>query len=179
MDATAEFADLSIGDPWIRDNKGNWKYESPEGLSSIIVRTPTGAKIVQDAMSAGKLQIQEIPAVEIRIGQHAMMAEKKLRTVVRLKARKFLGMPVPQYTMKLPRVGFEVIKSEVAFWFLRILPMIPIVSRTLMRIGFSKIGIWAIAYRGKIRKKRAAAGKIQIVDLDYSATEEKPDSKAA
>ena len=173
LDATSEFADLAIGDPWIRDEKGNWKYDTPEGWSSIMVRTNKGGEIVQDVISAGKLEVRPIPLKEIQIGQHLMMTEKKLQSAFRIQVRKFLRIAAPSYSMRLPRVSYRIIKTEIAFWFLRTLPFSRSVSRMLMRLGFSKFGVWALARHKQRRIKRITAGKVRIVDPDFGVSEKR------
>jgi len=173
LDATAEFADLSIGDPWIRDEDGNLKYETPEGWSSIMVRTTKGSEIVQDAISAGKLEIRPIPLKEIQMGQYQMMTEKKLQSAFRIQVRRFLKIATPHYSMRLPQASHKIIKTEIAFWFLRTLPFFRSVSRILLWVGFSKFGTWAIVRRQQRRKKRFATGKVPIVDPDFGVSEKR------
>ncbi|MBU1908866.1 MAG: Coenzyme F420 hydrogenase/dehydrogenase, beta subunit C-terminal domain, partial [Verrucomicrobia bacterium] len=73
LDATAEFSDFSIGDPWIRNEKGEWKYDEPGGWSSVIVRTAAAEEWLREVEQAGKLVLKPIPPDEVERGQHAMM----------------------------------------------------------------------------------------------------------
>jgi len=167
LDAAAEFGDLAVGDPWIRDEKGEWKYNHPHGWSGVIVHTPQGQRILEEAAAAGYVELQEIPAQEIESGQHAMMEEKKQCTALRVRVRRLLGLPVPRYTMRLPKPSLRVIGKELSFWAMRALPASHFVRRLFMRLGFSRLGIYLVNRRMRKRRKRAAAGKFRIASSDF------------
>ncbi|HJL57705.1 MAG TPA: hypothetical protein QF597_09465, partial [Arenicellales bacterium] len=136
-------------------------------------RTNKGGEIVQDAVSAGKLELIPIPLKEIQIGQHLMMTEKKLQSAFRIQVRKLLRIATPHYSMRLPQASYKIIKTEIAFWFLRTLPFSRSVSRMLMRLGFSKFGVWALARRKQRRTRKIAAGKVRIIDPDFGVSEKR------
>lgn len=159
LDAAAEFSDLSICDPWIRDERGNWKYEEPEGFSGVLVRTEQGAAVIEDAVAAGRLVAKSIPPEEIRSGQQQMMVEKKLRTAFRIDVRKKLKMAVPSYPVEFAPHQRKVIVHEVLFWFMRLLPAFKPVRGFFLQLGFSRVGRYLIRRRMKRRERRAAAGK--------------------
>ena len=156
LDAAAEFADISVGDPWIRSSDGSWKYEEPEGLSAFLVRTSTGEGMVKDAVAAGKIVIREIPKEEIEIGQSQWMYEKKNRTPFRIKVRKAFGLKTPLYTMEFGKVSWSLVLDEIQFWFARLIPMFGIIRRPLFRIGFSRIGVYIVGRRVIKRKAKFA-----------------------
>jgi coenzyme F420 hydrogenase subunit beta len=156
LDATAEFADISIGDPWIRNKKGGWKYEDPAGFSGVLVRTETGERIIADAIAHGALVARQIPAAEIQTGQRQMLEEKKLRTAFRVKVRRKMGLPVPDYPMDFFPQKRRIVIDEVLFWFLRILPCTHFTRVLLLRLGFSKLGCYLIQRRMRKRELRAA-----------------------
>lgn len=155
LDAAAEFSDLSVCDPWIRDSKGRWKYDDPKGYSGILVRTRTGADLMEGISAAGRLFLHEIPAREIEQGQRQMMHEKKLRTAFRLSVRKRLGLRVPVYPMTFATPDLRIIIGEVQFWFMRLLPASKTVRRLLLRLGFSDLGQYLV--RRRVRKREIKA----------------------
>jgi coenzyme F420 hydrogenase subunit beta len=174
LDAGAEFSDLAVGDPWIRNERGTWKYEHPMGWSGIIVHTPYGAKVLQDALAAGKMILREIPTREVSNGQHAMLEEKKQTTLLRLRARKWFGLRIPDYKgLQLPKVTARIARKELTFWLMRLLPALPPVRKLLLRIGFSRIGVFFVRRRQLKRIRQAAAGKIRIMSSDVGDTVEK------
>jgi hypothetical protein len=156
LDATAEFSDLSVCDPWIRDDAGHWKYKEPEGWSGIIVRTETGQDIVDAAVAGGRLDVKQIAPEEIEAGQHQMMTEKKEGVALRLRVRRLLGWPNPVYRVNLPMTRGSVIRHEIGFWIMRIIPRFRFLRRLLLRVGFSRVGSYFIGRRMRMREKRVA-----------------------
>ncbi len=156
LDATAEFADISICDPWIRNEKGTWKYEDPAGYSAVITRTETGDQLIASAVAAEKLYATEIPVAEIRAGQHQMMTEKKLRTAFRIDVRRKLNLRVPLYPMKFASHSWRIILAEMAFWVMRLVPALKPVRKLVLRVGFSRIGRYFVHARMKKRARRMA-----------------------
>jgi coenzyme F420 hydrogenase subunit beta len=159
LDAAAEFSDISICDPWIRDERGRWKYEEPGGFSGVLVRTERGAAVLRESVAAGRLSAKSIPPEEIRKGQQQMMVEKKLRTAFRIDVRRKLKMNVPSYPMEFGPHRKKVVVHEVMFWFMRFLPAFRPVRAFLLQLGFSRVGRYLIRRRMKKRERRAASGK--------------------
>jgi len=159
LDATAEFADLSVGDPWIRDNHGNWKYDEPEGWSSMLVRTSRGQEIVDLAVQQQKLIVKEIPKNEIEAGQWHMMTEKKIRTVFRLRAQKRLGWKIPDYPMTLPKTDLKTNITEITFWFMRIIPALGFIRPSLFKLLVGPFGVYLVSRRVKKRQRLAKKNK--------------------
>lgn len=176
LDAAAEFSDFSIGDPWIRDEQGRWKYDEPGGWSSVIVRTGTAAEWLRDAEQAGKLVMKPIPPAEVERGQHAMMIEKKQRTAFRIRLRQRFGKPIPDYPMPLPETTPEQKRKEMAFWFTRILPAFPRLAKLALKIGLSPIGGYFVRRRMKARQRAAASGKYMVSTSDFGDAREKKQS---
>lgn len=156
LDATAEFADVAVGDPWIRDDSGKWKYHADEGWSSILVRTAQGEELLREAAGAGRLLLRPIPPREVFEGQAAMIREKRERTSFRIRLRRRLGWPVPRYPMALPPISFAQWVREMAFLSARLLPLFPPLGRLLIRFGFSRAGAGLYAWRLR-RRTRAIA----------------------
>ena len=174
LDSCAEFSDFAIGDPWIRNERGEWKYEAMEGYSTIVVHTPQGTKLVDELIADGALKGRQIPPQEVAEGQHAMMIEKKERVAFRLRLRRKLGWKVPRYPMELPATSPDQRKKEILFWLTRLTPIIPWVRRVLVRIGFSPLGGYFVRRRMEKRKKLAAAGRFKLSASDFGDAKEKP-----
>jgi coenzyme F420 hydrogenase subunit beta len=147
LDAGAEFADLTAGDPWIPKPGGGWKYSDPQGHTAVLASTPAGVRALEEAAAAGKLHLQEIPAQEYADGLRAMLADKKKNNAFRVQVRRALGLKVPRYTIPLPRPTARVIGHEIGFWLMRLIPAFGPLRRLLMRIGFSKLGVWLVRRR--------------------------------
>lgn len=155
LDATAELADFGVGDPWIRDADGGWKYHDSDGWSVLVAHTARGEQLVREALAAGALTGRTIPAAEVERGQRSMMVEKKERTAFRLRVRRALGWPVPRYPMPLPATAPAQRRKELIFWFTRLAPVVPAVQRWLVRLGFSPLGGWLVRRRMANRKRAA------------------------
>lgn len=178
MDATAEFSDFSVGDPWIRDTQGNWKYHQPGGWSVIVVHTAAGEQALREAEAAGRLTLKAIPPHEVREGQHAMMREKKYRVSFRLKVRRLLGWPIPRYSVPMAQYNLDDVIKEIRFWFTRIIPAWTPLSRFFLRLGFSKFGLYLVENRERQRKRKAARRPGSVSDSDFgAAAERRPDTK--
>lgn len=155
LDAASEFADVSVGDPWIRNERGEWKYEDPDGWSSVLVRTPAGEAALNHAAAAGAVTLQAIPPAEVERGQHEMMSEKKEGASLRIRARRLIGLSVPAYPFPLPRAPGSRWAPEIISWLMRIPPSIGWVRRLMLGMGFSSFGAYWINRRIRKRRKRA------------------------
>jgi hypothetical protein len=151
---TAEFADLAVGDPWIRNEEGEWKYEERGGLSSIIVRTPVGEEALFSSRDAGAMRLEEIPAGGIFDGQKMVMTEKKMRIPVRMRVMKVFGKRTPDYPMELPRGGVVQFLAEGARLSLRIGTLVGPLRRLLLRLAFSSFGLEVMRLRTAQKKRR-------------------------
>ncbi|MBN1269065.1 MAG: Coenzyme F420 hydrogenase/dehydrogenase, beta subunit C-terminal domain [Kiritimatiellae bacterium] len=160
LDAAAEFADISVGDPWIRAETGDWKYSAREGWSGVIVRTEPGARAFSEAVAQGVLEELPVTPEEIVDGQYPMIREKKLDVPFRLAARKALRLPVPAYGADLPRITLKRAWRGVHFFASRLIPVCPPLRRLLARFIFSPLGAKLVKLRAA-QKKRTAARRLQ------------------
>ncbi len=174
LDATAEFADLSVGDPWIRNEHGTWKYhdDSGDGVSGVLSRTELGEELMRDAQQCGALTVQKITVQEVFDGQHAMILEKRERVAWRLRVKKLLGRPIPTYPMPLPPTSSSQLRKELAFLFTRMVPMIPFLPALLVRLAFSPLGAYFINRRIRTREALAKAGKARYSTSDFGDRKE-------
>ena len=155
VDALAEFADLVVGDPWIRDTNGEWKYSSPGGWSGIITRTSVGKKILDEAVQDDALKIKAIPPEEIVEGQHVMINEKAESAPIRMRLLKFAGHSLPHYGIRSPPITLKKLFHEIMFFLMRSIAIFGPVRRFFVRLGFSKPGQKFMGWRRKLNKKRA------------------------
>lgn len=97
IDKANEFADISCGDCRVArhygvDNLSNLGHSHP-GLSDIIVRTDAGRRILEDAITAGRIQVK--PSTWKEIADSVLPAAKKLgfEFFSRHALRKRWGIP--------------------------------------------------------------------------------------
>jgi coenzyme F420 hydrogenase subunit beta len=88
-DLTAEFADISVGDPWYRQTG-----ESELGRSLVLIRTERGREIFRQAMKQGYLKADPSGAEVILRSQKNLLG-KRQAIWGRLLAMKLLGVPYP------------------------------------------------------------------------------------
>jgi coenzyme F420 hydrogenase subunit beta len=157
MDAGAEFADFTVGDPWIRGASGAWKYEEPRGYSAVIVHTARGEEMIDAAVCAGVLGWRHIPEEDLHSAWDDIALDKKVRVGLRLKGKRFLGRAVPRYSVPIPWPSAELLLEELSFWGRRILPSLGPLRRVWLRFWFSPRGA-ALMHRLEEHKKARHAG---------------------
>lgn len=89
-DLTAEFADISVGDPWNRDIA-----EDDYGRSLILIRTELGRKIFHKAMEAGYVEAVSVEPEALYRSQRNLLG-KRQAIWGRVFAMKMLGIPYPK-----------------------------------------------------------------------------------
>jgi coenzyme F420 hydrogenase subunit beta len=89
-DLTAEFADISVGDPWYRETG-----ENEPGRSLILIRTARGREIFRQAMHQGYITAEPSTADVILRSQKNLLG-KRQAIWGRLLAMKLLGVPYPK-----------------------------------------------------------------------------------
>jgi coenzyme F420 hydrogenase subunit beta len=89
-DLAAEFADISVGDPWYRE-----AGEDEPGRSLILIRTERGRKIFQRAMKQNYVTAEPVDSNVIYRSQKNLL-RKRQSIWGRLLAMKLLGIPRPE-----------------------------------------------------------------------------------
>jgi len=130
VDFTNELTDISVGDAW------SPKYEKQgQGFSVVIGRSKVGQELLQQMQKADLLDLAPLTEAET-IQMHAHMLEfKKRGSFARLRLRRFLRRPVPQYGytlthLPLSRLFIEIImflvftlaRTSAARWTIEHLP---------------------------------------------------------
>lgn len=88
-DLTAEFADISVGDPWYRETG-----ESEPGRSLVLIRTERGREIFRHAREQGYVSAEPCSADVILSSQKNLLG-KRQAIWGRMLAMKLLGVPCP------------------------------------------------------------------------------------
>lgn len=90
-DHTGEFADISVGDPWYRDDPG----EDP-GRSLIVVRTERGRAALRDALETGHIVAEPVAVDSIARSQRGLL---RVRGSLwgRLLVLRMMGVASPRY----------------------------------------------------------------------------------
>lgn len=111
LDATAEFCDIAISDPWIRGWQG--RPELRQGWNYIVARTARGLQTLQDMARDGAIALEPFPEAEALAAQAPMIRSKRLRGWYNLECRQLAGRPVPDYGMTKPLARSERRKASL------------------------------------------------------------------
>jgi coenzyme F420 hydrogenase subunit beta len=139
IDVSSEFADISVGDPWIKDEKGNYKYSG--GWSLIIERTDKGKEILSQIKSKDKLILNQIPKTELIKSNKAVVYTKKKTNLIRIERAKKRGKIFPNYHIKLPNFTTKDLLKERIYSLTLIFRESRFLQRLIVKILVSKFGL--------------------------------------
>lgn len=115
-DLSNEFTDISGGDAWAPQYE-----ERGKGFSMIIARSAAGTEILNQMIADGSIFMQDID-VDEAITMHSHGYDLKKRgTFIRIRFRKMLGLPVPDYGYKIEGFSFSRYLMELVLLSLFIL----------------------------------------------------------
>ena len=98
-DHTAELADISFGDAWLKEVR---KIDS-EGTSIIVTRTATGNKILLDATRAGFINTSKSSVDAVVRSQYLQLNFHKISLKSRQRIARVLGVKTPIINIKSVR----------------------------------------------------------------------------
>ncbi len=96
-DGTGKAADIVFADAWESDAAGYPVFDEAEGVSLIVSRTHLGARILESARKAGRIETAPFDAAHLAAIQPGQR-ERRRALLARLLALRFTGRPVPRYT---------------------------------------------------------------------------------
>lgn len=103
---TGNHADIAVGDFWRSDSNGYPLFESGDGDSVVIARTPRGHELLMKARADGVLLLEEIDLREV--WQVQPLQTKRITTLwARLAGRILAGYRVPRYQ------GFDLFRRAL------------------------------------------------------------------
>jgi coenzyme F420 hydrogenase subunit beta len=111
IDATSEFADISISDPWIKGWQGTRKFF--DGYNLIIARTKKGLKILKEARDAGSIVLEDFPDDYSPLLNSPMVRGKRARAFWNIEQRRRRKQPVPEYGMTRNFSNIEKLKAGI------------------------------------------------------------------
>lgn len=97
IDGTAEFADISIGDPWFKGWEAMGKLHG--GYSYILARTEKGLKALEEAEKAGAIVLEPFSDEQAILSHGPMVYPKQLRAYYNIQRRRKKGLPAPDYDL--------------------------------------------------------------------------------
>jgi coenzyme F420 hydrogenase subunit beta len=165
IDFSAELSDLSVMDPWIRDESGKYPYS--QHYTMVFARNNKAEYYIGRAVADGSLHIEEL-ALKVKIKSDSVLSQeiidrsqlkyftklKKRIIPARIKRYQKTGKPYPVYHVNFPPPS---LKDRIAEYFdsMTRLPGRWEWSRDLgMRIAFSKFGIGLMQLRNYYKMKK-------------------------
>lgn len=125
IDFSAEYADLAVGDPWLRGPDGSYLFD--DGRTSVLVRTDTGREILEKAVADGYVTVRDIPLSTYMVNFEYNARYKRDFVPKTILLRQLLNRPIPKYNRVighgtlsgiLPMVGRTIILRLARFkWF--------------------------------------------------------------
>jgi coenzyme F420 hydrogenase subunit beta len=112
FDATSEFADISVGDPWMAPPNDSVNFY--DGWSFGLIRTAKGTAVYDRLVSDGKLKSVEVSRDEALASNRLMANEKRWRAFRVIETHRRQGKSIPDYGMFSPphSVG-HFVKTEL------------------------------------------------------------------
>lgn len=155
FDASAEFADIAVGDPWMAPPHSGIDFY--KGWSFGLVRTPRGAEACGNAVADGAIVNEPVTRKEALACNRMMSTEKRWRAFRVIETLRRQGKPVPAYGphgFRFPRQsGKQFIKTEIHM-FTHIFCHLPRLRRHVLAFTLSGCGyvlLWMNSQRRALR----------------------------
>jgi len=110
-DGTAELADISCGDAWLPEYKGE-----SQGVSIVITRTVEGEALVQRSIVEGIVKLEVVAIEKAYESQRAMLHRKKSQVKAHMALLRLLGRATPEYSQQLLQPSFGDYIAAIITW---------------------------------------------------------------
>jgi coenzyme F420 hydrogenase subunit beta len=153
FDALAEFADISIGDPWLAPPEDHVDFH--QGWSFGLVRTQRGADVLASAEQESKVATLDLTEAEALKCNRHMATEKRWRAYRMIETHKRQGRPIPQYgdfELEFPKHSGKQFVLTEGNLFTHICCFIPRLRAPLLRLFLGPAGYWLLWLNNKRRR---------------------------
>ena len=155
FDASAEFADIAVGDPWMAPPDDDVDFE--RGWSYALIRTSRGKAAYQSLTDANAVTSKTLTRREALACNTIMFEEKRWRAFRVIETLRRQGKPIPSYgdhNFSLPRQsGKQFIKTELHM-FSHLLCYLPRFRSPFLRLILSDFGYALLWLNNKRRTFR-------------------------
>jgi coenzyme F420 hydrogenase subunit beta len=152
FDATAEYADIAVGDPWMAPPEDSVDFY--KGWSFALVRTERAKAICDRLISSGAMTAVTVTRKEALACNTMMSHEKRWRAYRVIETRRRQGRPIPDYGFDTPSHNpAHFIKTELHMWS-HLFCFLPRVRGSVLRLMLSPIGyrlLWLNSLRRRFR----------------------------
>jgi coenzyme F420 hydrogenase subunit beta len=105
FDALGEFADISVGDPWMAPPEDDISFE--KGWSFGLIRSRKADQLIASLAARGILEVRNTTRSESLTCNRKMSEEKRLRAWYTLSQDKQRRAPLPEYQLCIPKLGWN------------------------------------------------------------------------
>ena len=155
FDASSEFADIAVGDPWMAPPTSEVNFE--QGWSFALARTERGKQAIAAAEAQNALTIEWITPRETENCNRIMATEKRWRALRIIETNKRQGKPIPMYgdqSLKFPEEsGWQFVRTELHM-LTHILCYLPKWRAPVLRFMLGEGGYWLLWLNNKRRSLR-------------------------
>lgn len=155
FDASAEFADIAVGDPWMAPPNDNVDFY--KGWSFAMIRSERAKAICEELKAEKKAVIESLTRRETLDCNKLMATEKRWRAFRVIETLRRQGLPIPAYgplSFRLPRQsGKQFLKTEIHM-FTHIFCYLPKLRGTVLRFMLSNGGYYLLWLNSKRRALR-------------------------
>jgi coenzyme F420 hydrogenase subunit beta len=103
VDFSAEYADLAVGDPWLRGPDGQYLYT--DGRTTVLTRTAVGQDVLDRAVADGYISVEPIPIKTYMVNFEKTARYKRDMVPKNIELRRRLGLAVPEYHRQIGTNG--------------------------------------------------------------------------
>ncbi len=153
FDALAEFADISVGDPWMAPPDDSVDFH--DGWSFALLRTERGVQAFEETVQTQKMVHMDLTTREAKGCNHQMATEKRWRAFRVIETHKRQGKSVPSYgdpTADFPQhSGLQFVETE-ANMLTHIFCFLPRYRKTLLTFFLGSGGYSLLWLNNKRRR---------------------------
>lgn len=151
LDGTAEFADISAGDAWGRDETGQYRNIAS---TKLLIRNERGAEVMDTVLQTGALTGDFLRDRRLWAMQPMQKNRKAVYAPLRLARLRRRGIVVPVYDRSCPETSASDRLAERGVSFLLWLGKFPVMRRLALRLITSKLVLPVVFLREQIKKHR-------------------------
>ena len=155
FDASAEFADIAVGDPWMAPPHSGIDFY--KGWSFALVRSERGQRAMQQCLQNGQIVNEPVTRKEALACNRMMSTEKRWRAFRVIETLRRQGKPIPAYGphgFRFPKQsGKQFVKTEIHM-FTHIFCHLPHARSAVLKLTLSQVGyllLWLNSQRRSLR----------------------------
>lgn len=155
FDASAEFADIAVGDPWMAPPHSGIDFY--KGWSFALVRTERGRSAMAACAQAGEVINEQVTRREALACNRMMSTEKRWRAFRVIETLRRQGKPIPAYGphgFRFPRQsGKQFVKTEIHM-LTHMFCHLPKLRGFVLQLTLSNVGyvlLWLNCHRRNLR----------------------------